>query len=274
MEDLSRYYTLLRDPTRRKIIEILGSQEKIGFKELRQALNLGVGTVYYHLDMLSGFLTQDKQRKYKLNESGQALFKILKDGEVPATLRLDKTFSHRFGRWVFLSPIFAKTSEPIMLLPASVALLILGAAGSAVAGLDPALFFYLLYSSYSPPTIMVLYVSNWIGMFLFAELMTYILYRRVGNELQLFTCIGIASFPLALFPYIFMVAPVLLLGQSSADLDLARQYILIALQIWGLLLSSTAFCYGKGIRLDKSIVVTLTVVYLNISILFLLGRLA
>lgn len=55
MEDLSRYYTLLRDPTRRKIIEVLGSQEKIGFKELRQTLGLGVGTVYYHLDMLSDF---------------------------------------------------------------------------------------------------------------------------------------------------------------------------------------------------------------------------
>jgi DNA-binding transcriptional ArsR family regulator len=55
MEDLSKYYTLLRDPTRRRIIEILAVQEKIGFKELRETLGLGVGTVYYHLDMLSGF---------------------------------------------------------------------------------------------------------------------------------------------------------------------------------------------------------------------------
>ena len=40
---LTRYYTLLRDPARRKIIEILGSQSKIGFKELRQELKLDVG---------------------------------------------------------------------------------------------------------------------------------------------------------------------------------------------------------------------------------------
>jgi len=33
---------LLRDPARRKIIEILGSQGKIGFKELRQELKLGM----------------------------------------------------------------------------------------------------------------------------------------------------------------------------------------------------------------------------------------
>jgi len=55
-EDTSRYYTLLRDPARRKIVEILGNQGKIGFKELKQELGLGVGTVYYHLDMLSDFL--------------------------------------------------------------------------------------------------------------------------------------------------------------------------------------------------------------------------
>jgi hypothetical protein len=120
----------------------------------------------------------------------------------------------------------------------------------------------------------VLYVSNWIGLFLFAEFFTYLLYRRVGNDLQLFTCIGLASFPLALYPYLFWVVPLIFHEMSVADLDMARQYILIVLQVWGLLLSSAAVCFGKGIRLDKSIVVTLTVMYLNIAILFLLGRLA
>lgn len=274
MEDLSRYYTLLRDPARRKIVEILGAQEKIGFKELRETLGLGVGTVYYHLDMLSDFLAQDKQRKYRLNERGQALYRVLKEGEVPATLQLSETFSHRLGKWVFLSPVFAKTAKPLRLLPVPVVLLALGAAGSAYVGLDPALFFFLPYSSYSPTAIAVLYVSNWIGLFLFAELFTYILYRRIGNDLQLFTCIGIASFPLALYPYLFWVIPLIFSEQSVADLDMARQYILIVLQVWGLLLTSAAICFGKGIRLDKSIVVTLTVVYLNIAVLFLLGRLA
>jgi DNA-binding transcriptional ArsR family regulator len=63
MEALSKYYTLLRDPTRRRIIEILAAQEKVGFKELRDTLGLGVGTVYYHLDMLSDFVVQGKQRR-------------------------------------------------------------------------------------------------------------------------------------------------------------------------------------------------------------------
>lgn len=272
MQDLSKYYTLLRDPTRRKIIEILGTQEKIGFKELRQILGVGVGTVYYHLDMLSDFLVQDKQRKYRLNERGQMLYKSLKEGAVPAALELSETFSHRLGRWVFLSPVFAKTVKPARALPIAIFVLFLGAVGAAFAGLDSALFFYFPYSVYDFSEIVLLYVFNWIGLFLFVELLSYLLYKRVGNELQLFACMGLASLPFAIFPYLYMALPSLLPIFRLADLDMVRQYALIILQAWGLLLTSAAVCFGKGLRLDKAIVITLTAVYFNIAALFLLGR--
>jgi DNA-binding transcriptional ArsR family regulator len=261
MEDLSRYYTLLRDPARRKIIEILGIQEKIGFKELREALGLGVGTVYYHLDMLSDFIVQDKQRKYRLNDRGQILYRVLKEGNVPPTLQISEAFSHRLGKWLFLSPVFAKTTKPLRLLPASIGILLIGALGSAYAKLDSALFFYFPYSPHTFTSLIMLYISNWIGMFLFADFFIYLLYRRVGNEMQLFTCLGLAAFPMAIFPYIYLSAT-----------SIVSQYLLFILQIWSLLLVSAAFCFGKGIRLDKAIVVSLTAMYLNIAVLFLLGR--
>jgi DNA-binding transcriptional ArsR family regulator len=263
MEDLSRYYTLLRDPARRKIIEILGAQEKIGFKELREALGLGVGTVYYHLDMLSDFITQDKQRKYRLNDRGHTLCRILKEGSLPATVEIGEAFSHGVGKWLFLSPLFAKTVKPLRILPVSIAILVIGALGSAYAGLDPALFFFFPYSAYSFMRIAALYIFNWIGLFLFAELFIYLLYRRVGNDLQLFTCIGLAAFPVAIFPYMYLFI-----------FDVLSQYLLLVLQIWSLLLVSAAFCFGKGIRLDKAIVVSLAAMYLNTAMLFILGRFA
>jgi len=261
MEDLSRYYTLLRDPARRKIIEILGTHEKVGFKELREALGLGVGTVYYHLDMLSDFITQDKQRKYRLNDRGQTLYRILKEGSLPPTLEISEAFSHRLGKWLFLSPFFAKTVKPLRFFPVSIAILLIGAFGSAYAELDSALFFYFPYSAHSFTGVMALYIFNWVGLFLFAELFTYLLYRRVGNDLQLFTCLGLAAFPMAIFPYIYVVTS-----------DVTSQYALFILQIWSVLLVSAAFCFGKGIRLDKAIVVSLIVMYLNMAILFMLGR--
>ena len=274
MEDLSRYYALLKDPTRRKIIEILGVQEKIGFKELRKALGLGVGTVYYHLDMLSDFLEQDKQRKYKLNDKGQVLYRVLKDGSLPASLGISETFSHRLGKWLFLSPVFALTSKPLRFLPISAAVLILGAFGASIARLEPALFFYFPYSPHNPISIVTLFIFNWIGLFLFTEALAYAFFKRVGNDLQLFTCLGLAATPLAVFPYIYMAVPKILDGLNLyiSELEMIRQGVLVILQIWSLLLVSAAFCHGKGVRLDKGILVSLTAIYLNIAVLFLLGR--
>lgn len=274
MEDLSRYYALLKDPARRKIIEILGTQEKVGFKELREALGLGVGTVYYHLDVLSGFLEQDKQRKYRLNDRGWLLYKVLKEGALPTSLGIGETFSHRFGKWLFLSPLFTLTVKPLRFMPVSAAVLILGAFGASLAKLEPALFFYFPHSSNNPSSLAGLFVFNWFGLFLFAEILAYVLFKRVGNELQLFTCIGFAAAPLAVFPYIYMAIPTILeaLGLHVLNPETVRQGILLILQIWSLLLVSAAFCHGKGLRLDKGVLLSLTAIYLNMAVLFMLGK--
>ena len=261
MEDLSKYHTLLRDPTRRKIIEILAEQGKVGFKELKQILGLGVGTVYYHLDMLSEFITQDKSRKYMLNDRGRLLYQSMKNGSLPPTLHVKSALSSKIGKWIFLSPIFTKTIRPERILPISILIFILGGVGCAFADLRPFLFLYdFSFGAYEFEETMVIYLSEWVGLFLYADALAYILYRRVGGELQLFTCIGIASLPLAVFPYITMLV----------SYQIAR-YLQIALQIWSLLLTSAAVSFGKGLRLDKSIIISLTAFYLNIIILVLIG---
>lgn len=272
MEDLSRYYALLKDPTRRKIIEILGTREKIGFKELRETLGLGIGTVYYHLDMLSDFIEQDKHRKYKLNDKGRMLYSILKDGAIPSSI--SETFGHRVGKWLFLSRLFALTVKPIRFLPISAAVLIFGAIGTSMAKLEPALFFYFPHSTYNPVILTSLFVSNWIGLFVFVEILTYAFFKRVGNDLQLFACLGLAAVPLAAFPYMYMAVPTILanLGLHTLEPEMVRQAILVALQIWSLLLISAAFCHGKGLRFDKGILISLTAIYLNMTALFMFGK--
>ena len=277
MEDISRYYALLKDPTRRRILEILGSQGKIGFKELREALGVGVGTVYYHLDMLSDFIEQDKQRKYQLNARGQMLYRVLKDGNVPASLQISEALSHRAAKWLFLSPIFAMTAEPLRFLPISALIMVLGAWGAAAAKLEPALLFYFEGSTRSPTNISALFISNWIGLFLFAETLAIALFRRVGNDLQLFTCIGLAALPMAVYPYLYLAAPSFLeaLALSSWELLKTLRYsVLVVLQVWSILLISAAICYGKGLRLDKGILISLTATYVNIAFLFMLGKFA
>lgn len=264
MDEQSRYHTLLRDPTRRKIIEMLGEQEKIGFKELKQTLGLGVGTVYYHLDMLSDYLTQDKQRKYQLNDLGRLLYKSLKEGTPqPSTLQIGETFSHRLVRWLFLSPLFAKTTQPLRLFPIALAILVLGALGSALASSQSLLFFYSSFTVYQFETTALLYLFNWISLFLFSDLIIYLFFKRTDGDLQLFVCLGIASVPMALFPYIYIFF----------SYETARYFLLI-LQIWSVMLLSSAYSFSKGLRLDKTIVLSLLVLYLNIAVLLVTGQLS
>lgn len=225
-------------------------------------MELGVGTVYYHLDMLSDFITQDKHRKYMLNDRGRLLHKLLKEGSLPPTLEVGEAFSHHLGRWLLLSPVFAKTVRPLRLLPASVLILALGAVGAAIANIDSILFFYFPFSAYEFDTIVTLFFFYWIGAFMLSDFLIYVFYKRSGGNLQLFTCLGISAFPLALFPYIYLLVPY----------NFAR-LILLAIQIWSLLLMSSAICFAKGLRLDKSIVVSLTILYLNIMLLIVTGRL-
>ena len=263
MDNQSRYHTLLRDPARRKIVEILGAQEKIGFKELKQTLGLGVGTVYYHLDMLSDYLTQDKDRKYRLNDRGRLLHRSLTGEPVPsATLQAGETFRHRVARWLFLAPLFAKTTQPLKLLPVAIAILILGALGSALASAQSLLFFYAPFMTYEFETTALLYVFNWVSLFLFSELIVYAGFKRQGGDLQFFVCLGLASLPVAAFPYLYLIL----------SYEVAR-YFLLVLIVWSVLLLASAYSFGKGLRLDKSIVLSLLVLYLNTVILLATGRL-
>lgn len=135
--------------------------------------------------------------------------------------------------------------------------------GAAIANIEPMLFFYFPFSGYEFEATVMLFLFHWIGLFLLSNLLIYLLYRRAGGNLQLFTCIGISAFPLALFPYIYMLIPYNIL-----------RYFLLAIQIWSLLLMSSAFSFGEGLRLDKSIVVGLTILYVNVMLLIILGRLA
>jgi hypothetical protein len=175
---------------------------------------------------------------------------------------MSEAIGHKFTRQIFLTSIFARTSQPLRMLPIALLILFFGAFGSAFASSQSLLFFYLPYTNYQFEATGLLYLFNWISLFLFSDLILYAFFKRVGGDLQLFVCIGIASLPMALFPYFFMFF----------SYEIAR-YLLLALIIWSLMLLSSAYSFGKGIRLDRSIMLSLIMIFLNIAILLFTGQL-
>ena len=43
-EEITKVYSAIGHPARKKIVEILGEKQRAGFKDLKDALNVSVGT--------------------------------------------------------------------------------------------------------------------------------------------------------------------------------------------------------------------------------------
>ncbi|MEM3573559.1 MAG: helix-turn-helix domain-containing protein [Nitrososphaeria archaeon] len=93
----SKKLRLIKHPVRKRIIELLGERENMSFTELRNEMNLPVGTLYYHLDVLKGYILQDDDRRYFLSKDGRKLYELLSSY---------KGGSGDFGKTVFIPSWF------------------------------------------------------------------------------------------------------------------------------------------------------------------------
>ena len=65
-------------PNRAAIVMALGDSGGLSFKDLKAKMNLGVGTLYYHLDGLKGVVTQNGSKQYVLTDEGKAVYDTIK----------------------------------------------------------------------------------------------------------------------------------------------------------------------------------------------------
>jgi len=64
----------LQNPSRQKILRFFQTKDKIAYTTLEESLDIPSGTLWYHLKLLDGLITQDHKRKYYLTADGiQAL---------------------------------------------------------------------------------------------------------------------------------------------------------------------------------------------------------
>jgi len=75
-------YSVLGNPVKRRIVELLAERGALSFSELRKELGTSVGALYYNLDGLKDFVDKDaSSRKYVLTSKGRALYRALKEGD-------------------------------------------------------------------------------------------------------------------------------------------------------------------------------------------------
>ncbi len=83
-------HNVLRNPIRRKILELLHEHGELSPSDLRRILKISVGTLYYHLDTLGPLINQTPQKKYTLSEMGRKI--MISEGVNPVEISRTKPF--------------------------------------------------------------------------------------------------------------------------------------------------------------------------------------
>jgi hypothetical protein len=270
-ESLTRVYNALANPIRRQIVQILKEKGKAGFKELHDTLKISVGALYHHLDSLEGFVAQEADRKYVLTDNGRAAINAFSVGEerIIANVAQAPTAESRIG---FLSReiLFGRTvlnylsQEPMRSFPIAAMILAIGGAISFTTNLEPILLFYLNPTQGVAKTwFLLLFPLGWFITFVVADIMCSLFYHRRGGELSLINGTAFAMLPLLLVPgLILLVQPISAVIQSATAFTILLQ---VGVQVWVICLLSSAISISKGLKMERTALISLAVMYLNIT---------
>jgi hypothetical protein len=235
----------LRNPHRRKLLEILTTKKVATPKEMADELKIGVTTVYYHLELMKGYVVKTQRGEYSLTEKGLALYR--------ETLQSDMSKKTPVSRFMPYNIFVKQVSKPLIFLPLSIAI--------------AALEYYLCQTYYFAPLLLgytafigtsmlpVYYIGNIVVLFLIFEASSFILTRRFGGELALFNGIIASRLPLMLA----LLVPVF--GQTSST----SWTIALAIgQLLCIALLSVYMSLAKGIKQEVPIIICLIVLYFNL----------
>lgn len=274
--NLFRIYKLLDHPVRKEIIEFLGEEERLGFKDFKERLQINVGALYYHFDALGSLIAQDENRKYILTDLGKMAYQLLtskkeqlKELEVKERARAvsPSSWISRYAKTVFFpSWLFINLYQsPKRHLGEVVLILAFGSWSMIETKLEPVLFFFNI-ATFSSPIIVVSRLL--IGLFIVlvvSEAMCRTLFKRTGGNLNLFIGASFSLLPVFLFPTLLLLEKWNLIVFRDPFL---RGIVQLFLQAWSLCVLTSAITLSKGLRIEKAAVISLVLMYLNIGYVY------
>ena len=275
-DNMSRVYSALASPIRREIVEFLRSHGKAGFKELHESVMTSVGALYHHLDALEGIVAQGPDRKYELTEDGRAAIEALSVTEERIAIGTSPHVGSETKLGYFAKEILFGRSilqymsqDSLRSVPFAILIVALGGWLSFQTRLEPLLLFYITPSSgFNRGWLGLLFPAGWLVTFATADVLCVAVYRRKGGDIALLSATAFAMLPLLIVPGTVVLLEAL--GYSFAALGNLVVLLPITLQVWVICLLSSAISFSKGLKMEKTAVVSLGVIYLNIVALLVL----
>ena len=271
---MTKVYSALGNRYRRQIVQILKEEGKAGFKELHEALKISVGALYHHLDTLGELVTQDAEKKYTLTDKGRAAINILSVSEekmvaaTPQGLAGGPKFTLFTRELLFGRSLFNYLNEePLRSLPLSIIILVLGGLVSFQTNLEPLLLFYVNPSPNIGKTwFLLMFALGWFVTFTLTDGLSSLIYHRTGGDLSLVNGTVFSMLPLLIVPGLLsLIQPLSTLLRSTTTLITFQ----VLIQVWVICLLTSAISISKGLRMERTALISLGVMYLNITAILL-----
>jgi hypothetical protein len=277
-KDLFYLYGIVSHPIRRRIVEVLGGEGPTSFTTLKNRVDAKVGTLYYHLDMLKGLVSQDSQKRYLLTSVGMDAYSRLQSSEyVDSTSLLvqnlpeDRGIVERVSNVLALGPLWPMVvAGSILPKVGAIGLVGLGAFLVYQARLETVLLF--LNPVLTGSMLLSLeFLVSWIIVYGMSDLVGTLMFHRKGEHLALLLATGYALAPLLAFSVWWNLVIYYSFRTSFVSTFIFSRILLIILQAWALGMLAKAVSVVKGLRLERAAVVGLVVAYVNILTAFLRG---
>lgn len=267
--DVSRFYTILGHPLRRRLIKILGDVGRASFTDLKSTLNVSVGTLYYNLDLLEDLVTQDRGKRYVLTPKGEIAYRLLVESEeklISLGLEAEKRASwfRLLSKGFTVQGLFSHLySSPKLSLPSAMTILIYGIWITHRAQLLPIIILYSDKPVLPPLWTACLFVTGWIIINILGNFIPFLVYRRPkGGADCLLVGSCYAILPSLALPTIWFICKTF---HIRLNLVVAQLIMLLSMG-YSLCLLTTAVSMAKGLRTEKAALVTMIIFYLAVGL--------
>lgn len=244
----------LNHPVRKRIIELLGSRESMSFTEMKSEMNLPVGTLYYHLDVLKGYVLQDEDRRYYLSKDGKKLYDMLSNAG--SSLKISEAKTIFIPSWFFP----AVERNFIAALACFISITFIGGILSYFSG------YTLVIEHYG-----ISIFSSLVDIILFpASIITYMLYTFIVGRVfsgRRVSLSGILASSIVYVPILFpLVAATILYNVPENIFKIAYLIITVIVQVSSTVFGAAYFSSIYGMRFERSLLIQ--IIFYIISTIF------
>ena len=272
--DARRLSKVISHPIRARIIELLGERGALGWKELSTEVGVKTGALFHHLDALEGLVERDQSKRYSLTNSGRIVYSTVAKSRTIDSLRRAALEIRREGasRRLVVSVLAPRVlidritrAKPAALASFAALTLPLGVL-SGLAGFSPTLY----YIHTDPDLLSTL--AGFAGSLAFLVVLGYASARLAfgsSADLKSLATSSSLSFIPVFVASAITVAP--FASEALASSSVAYTLILVLFQTWSSTIFGAGLSVASGVRIERTILVSLAILYATMVIMLLQG---